>query len=189
MEEVAKDVLRPTYREVHRVWMASKRKMKSKDKRKDRKIVQESPIPWNQADYKAQLKKDLEDIRQKLSQVLGRDLGQSEHSTVEATSPVSCIEGGVLVDLCEQRSGERGSGCDAPAEIYEMPTSVDRSCKTSEGSPTPVTSSLLPPKPPRTRVKQYVWHNSAKKEVWRIFTTNIPSECLFLRFPPCLRFI
>ena len=101
VEEVAKDVLRPVYREVHRVWMACKRKMKSKDKRKDHKIVQESPIPWNQADYKAQLKKDLEDIRQKLSQVLGRDLGQSEHSNVEATSPVSCIEGGVLADLCE----------------------------------------------------------------------------------------
>ena len=55
--------------------------------------------------------------------------------------------------------------CNAPAEIYEFPTSADRSCKTSEGFTTPVTSSLLPPKPPRTKVKQYAWHNSAKKEV------------------------
>ena len=99
VEEVAKDVLRPAYREVHRVWMPSKRNMKSKDKRTDRRIVWESSMPWNQADYKAQLQKDLEDIRQKLSRVLGKDLAKCEHSNVEATSPVSCIEGGVLVDL------------------------------------------------------------------------------------------
>ena len=35
----------------------------------------------------------------------------------------------------------------------------------SEGFPTPVTSSLLPPKPPRTKIKQHAWRNSAKKEV------------------------
>ena len=34
-------------------------------------------MPWDKAGYKDQLKRDLEDIRQKLSQVLGRDLGQS----------------------------------------------------------------------------------------------------------------
>ena len=65
VKEVAKDILRPAYREVHRVWLASKRKSKTKDKREDRKIVRKGPMPWNQADYKAQLKKDLEDIRQK----------------------------------------------------------------------------------------------------------------------------
>ena len=32
------------------------------------------------------------------------------------------IEGGVLVDLCKQRSGERGSGCNAPEEIFKSPT-------------------------------------------------------------------
>ena len=84
---------------------------------------------------------------------------------MEATSPVNCIERGVSVDLSMQRSGERGSGCNAPAVIYEFPTSADRSCKTSEGFTTPVTSSLLPPKLPRTKVKQYAWHNSTKKEV------------------------
>ena len=40
MEEVAKGVLRQDHREVHRVWMASERNMKTKDKREDRKIVQ-----------------------------------------------------------------------------------------------------------------------------------------------------
>ena len=165
VEEVAKDVLRPAYWEVHRVWMASDRPVKTKDKRKDRKIVRKSSMPWNQADYKAQLQKDLEDIRQKLSRVLGKDLAKNEHSNVEATSPVNCIEGGVLVDLGMQRSGKRGSGCDAPAEIYKFPTSADRSCKASEGFPTPVTSPLRPPKPPRTKIRQYSWRNSSKREV------------------------
>ena len=139
--------------------------MKTKDKKEDRKIVWKSSMPWNQADYKAQLQKDLKDIRQKLSRVLGKDLAKKEPSNVEATSPVNCIEGGVLVDLCMKRSRVRGSGCDAPAEIYEFPTSADRSCKAAEGFPTPVTSPLLPPKPPRTKIKQYAWRNSAKKEV------------------------
>ena len=49
MEEVAKGVLRQAYREVHRVWMASERKMKNKDKRKDRKIVRGNSMSWNQA--------------------------------------------------------------------------------------------------------------------------------------------
>ena len=165
VEEVAKDILRPAYRDVYRVWLASKRKRKTKDKRKDRRIVWEGSMPWNQADYKAQLQEDLEDIRQKLSRVLGKDLAKCEHSNVEATSPVSCIEGGVLVDLCEQRSGERGSGCNAPEEIYKFPTLANVSCKSSEGFPTPVTSPLRPPKPPRTERRQYSWRNSSKREV------------------------
>ena len=159
LEEVAKDVLRPAYREVNRVWLVSKRK------RKHLKITPESFMPWDKAGYKDQLKKDLEDIRQKLSQVLGTDLGQSGRLNVEATSPVNCIEGGVLVDLCKQRSGERGSGCNAPEEIYKSPTLANVSCKSSKGSPTPVTSPLMPPKPARTGRKQYSWQNSSKKEV------------------------
>ena len=125
VEEVAKGVLRQAYREVHRVWMASERKMKTKNKREDRKIVWESSIPWNQAGYKAQLQKDLKYIRQKLSRVFGKDLAKSDNSNVEATSPVNCIEGGVLVDLCMQRSGKRGSGCDAPNEADRFPRSAD----------------------------------------------------------------
>ena len=137
VEEVAKGVLRQAYRKVHRDWMASERKMKTKDKRKDRKIVRGSSMPWNQADYKAQLQKDLKDIRQKLRRVLGQDLARSDNSFVEATSPVKCIEGGVLVDLCMQRSGKRGSGCDAPNEADRFPRSADGSFKASEGFPTP----------------------------------------------------
>ena len=64
VEEVAKGVLRQGHREVHRVWMASDIKTKTKEKRKDRRIVRESSMPWNQAGYKAQLQKDLKDIQQ-----------------------------------------------------------------------------------------------------------------------------
>ena len=84
---------------------------------------------------------------------------------MEATSPVNCIEGGVLVDLCKQRSGERGSGCNAPEEIYKSPILANVSWKFSEGSPTPVTSPLMPPKPARTGRKQYSWQNPSKKDV------------------------
>ena len=176
VEEVAKGVLRQAYREVHRVWMASERKMKTKDKRKDRKIVRGSSMPWNQAGYKAQLQKDLKDIRHKLSRVLGKDLAKSDKSFVEATSPANCIEGGVLVDLCMQRSGKRGSGCDAPNEADRLPRSADGSCKASEGFPTPVTSPLRPPKPPRTEVRQYSWRNLARKEVCLYLRTIKPLE-------------
>ena len=63
-----------------------------------------------------------------------------------------------MVNLCMQRSGKRGSGCNAPNE-------ADRFFKSSEGLPTPETSPLRPPKPPRTEVSQYSWHNSIRKEV------------------------
>ena len=79
MEEVAKNVLRPVYREFNRVWLVSKRK------RKDLRIASESFMPWDKEGYKDQLKRDLEDIRQKLSQVLGRDLGKNGHLNVEPT--------------------------------------------------------------------------------------------------------
>ena len=121
VEEVVKGVLRQDHREVHRVWMASERNMKTKDKRKDRRIVRESSMAWKQAGYKAQLQKDLKDIRQKLSRVLGQDLAKSDNSFLEATSPVKCTEGGVLVDLCMQRSGKRRSGCDAPKSAIGSP--------------------------------------------------------------------
>ena len=55
VEEVGKGVLRQGHREVHRVWMASDRPIKTKDKREDRKIVRESSMPWDKAGYKAQL--------------------------------------------------------------------------------------------------------------------------------------
>ena len=165
VEEVVKGVLRQGHREVHRVWMASERKMKTKDKRKDRRIVRESSMPWNQAGYKAQLQKDLKDIRQKLSRVLGKDLAKSDNSFVEATSPVKSIEEGVLVDLCMQRSGKKGSGCDAPNEADRFPRSADGSFKASEGLPTPVTSPLRPPTPPAALIRQNSGRKYVNKEV------------------------
>ena len=165
VEEVAKGVLRQGHREVHRVWMASERPIKTKEKREDRKIIRESSMPWDKAGYKAKLQRDLKDIQHKLSRVLGQDLAKSDSSFVEATSPVKCIVGGVLVDLCMQRSGKRGSGCDAPNEADKFPRSADGSFEASKGFPTPVTSPLRPLKPPRTEVRQYSGRNSAKKEV------------------------
>ena len=102
VEEVAKDVLRPCYWEIHSVWMASARPNETKEKREDRNIDRKSSMPWDKAGYKAQLQKDLKDIRQKISRVFGQDLAKSDRSFVEATSPVKCIERGVLVDLCMQ---------------------------------------------------------------------------------------
>ena len=55
--------------------------------------------------------------------------------------------------------------CDTPNEADIFPRSADGSCKASEGFPTPVTSPLRPPKPPRTEVRQYSWRNSTRKEV------------------------
>ena len=159
VEEVAKNVLRPAYREFNRVWLVSERK------RKDLRIAPESFMPWDKAGYKDQLKKDLEDIRRKLSQVLGKDLSKNGHLNMEATRPVNCIEGGVLVDLCKQRSGERGSGCYGPEEILKSPTLADISWRSSGSSSIPVTTSFMPPKPARTGRKQYSWQNPPKKDI------------------------
>ena len=145
--------------------MASERKMKTKDKRKDRRIVRESSMPWNQAGYKAQLQKDLKDIRQKLSRVLGQDLAKSDNSFVEATSPVKCIEGGVLVDLCMQRSGKRGSDCDTPKSADRFPNSSDGGSKSSEGCPIPVASPPRPPTPPTAQIRQNSGRKYVNKEV------------------------
>ena len=65
VEEVAKNVLRPAYREFNRVWLVSKRK------RKDLRIAPESFMPWDKAGYKDQLKRDLEDIRREVKPSIG----------------------------------------------------------------------------------------------------------------------
>ena len=171
VEEVAKNVLRPAYREFNRVWLVSERK------RKDLRIAPESFMPWDKAGYKDQLKRDLEDIRRKLSQVLGRDLSKNGHLNMEATRPVNCIEGGVLVDLCKQRSGERGSGCYGPEEIFKSPTLADISWRSSGGSSIPVTSPLMPPKPARTGRKRYSWQNPPKKDICMHIRIINPWEC------------
>ena len=123
-------------------------------------------MPWDKAGYKAQLQRDLKDIQHKLSRVLGQDLAKSDSSFVESTSTVKCIEGDVLGDLCMQRSGKRGSGCDAPNEADKFPRSADGSWEASKGFPTPVISPLRPPKPLRTELRQYSWRNSTRKEVF-----------------------
>ena len=171
VEEVAKNVLRPAYREFNRVWLVSRRK------RKDLRIAPGSFMPWDKAGYKDQLKRDLEDIRRKLSQVLGRDLGKNGHLNVEATRPVNCIEGGVLVDLCKQRSDERGSGCNGPEEIFKSPTLADISWRSSGGSSIPVPSPLMPPKPAREGRKRYFWQNPPKKDICMHICIINPWEC------------
>ena len=163
--EVVKGVPRQGHREVHRVWMASESKTKTKYKRKDRKIPQKSSMSWNKTGYKAQLQKDLKDIRQKLSRVSGKNLDKSDNSFVEATSPVKCIEGGILVDLRMQRSGKRGSGCDAPKSADRFSRSADGSFKASKGLPAPVTSPLRPPTPPAAQIRQNSGCKYVNKEV------------------------
>ena len=137
VEEVVKRVPRQGHREVHRVWMASDIKTKTKDKRKKRRIVRESSMPWDKAGYKAQLQKDLKDIRQKLSRVLGQDLDKSDSPIMEATSPVKSMEGSVLVDLCMPRSGKRGSGVTRQKSADRFPKSSDGFSKSSKGFPPP----------------------------------------------------
>ena len=108
---------------------------------------------------------------------MGRDLSKNGHLNVEATRPVNCIEGGVLVDLCKQRSGERGSGCYGPEEIFKSPTLADISWRSSGGSSIPVTSPLMPPKPARTGRKQYSWQNPPKKDICMHIRIINPWEC------------
>ena len=57
------------------------------------------------------------------------------------------------------------SRCNAPEEIYKSPTLSNVSWRSSEGSPIPVTSPLMPPKPARTERKLYSWRNPSKKDV------------------------
>ena len=173
VEEVAKNVLRPCYREIHRVCMASVRLVKTRRKRKDRKIDRKSSMPWDKTVYKAQLGKDLQDIQDKLSRILGRKLVKNDSSFVKETSPVKSIEGGVLVDLCMQRSDKRGSDCDVPNKGKELPRSADGSLGVSKGFPTPLTSSLMPPKPPRTKVREDAWR---KNEICMFIRLLKPSE-------------
>ena len=86
------------------------------------------------------------------------------------------MEEGVSVDLCEQRSGERGSGCYAPEEIYKSNTLANVFYNSSEGFSTPLTS-LMPPKPARTERRHYSWRNSGKREV-----------CMYIRILDPLEF-
>ena len=77
-----------------------------------------------------------------------KDLPVDLRAIVDATDPDNCIEGSVLVDLCRQRSGWRGSGCDVP--------------RTSEEPPVPTTSSPTALPTPAVQVKHYSWRHNAK---------------------------
>ena len=56
-------------------------------------------------------------------------------------------------------------GCYAPEEIYKSNKLANVFYNSSEGLSTPVTSSLMPPKPARTERRLYSWRNSGKREV------------------------
>ena len=56
-----------------------------------------------------------------------------------------------MVDLCVQRSGERGSGCDAPSEGAELPLAMETSSSTS--------------KPPTAKVRRNSCHYSIKNDI------------------------
>ena len=64
-----------------------------------------------------------------------------------------------------QRSGKRGGDCNSPKSADQFPNSSDGCSKSSEGLATPVTSPPRPPKPPRTKIRQYACRNSINKEV------------------------
>ena len=81
----------------------------------------------------------------------GETLPSDLQAVVDATGPDSCIEGNVLVDLCTQKSGQRGSGCDAPAEAEELPITM--------------ASPPKPPTLPAAKVRQYSWHYYAKNDI------------------------
>ena len=78
-----------------------------------------------------------------------KDLSSDLQAVVEATGPDNCIEGSVLVDLCRQRSGQRGNDCDAPRTSEELPMSM--------------ASSPTPPTLPAVQVRQYSWRHDARQ--------------------------
>ena len=88
--------------------------------------------------------------------VLGerKDLPLDLQAVVEAAGQEGCIEGSVLVDLCVQRSGQRGSGCDAPSASEELPL--------------PMETPLPPPTLTAVQVRQYSYRPCAKKNVYDI---------------------
>ena len=119
-EEVIKGVHRQGHLGEHKTWKAFIRKfITTEGRRKCRKIVRTCPEcrlgkdyrqrhlpkgsigssrPWDQEGYVKQLKRELEDIRAKISRIMGQE---------------KVISGGPLLDLCGQRSEEERGSCDA----------------------------------------------------------------------------
>ena len=50
--------------------------------------------------------------------------------------------------------------CDVPNKGEKLPRSADGSLGASKRFPTPLTSPLMPPKPPRTKVREYAWRRN-----------------------------
>ena len=63
--------------------------------------------------------------------------------------------------------------CDIPNKDEKLPRSADGSLGTFKGFPTPLKSSLMPPKPPRTNVRQYAWR---RNEICMLIRLLKPSE-------------
>ena len=63
--------------------------------------------------------------------------------------------------------------CDVPNKGKKLPRSADGSLGVSKGFPTPLASSLMPPKPPRTKVREYAWR---KNEICMFIRLLKPSE-------------
>ena len=97
----------------------------------------------------------------------GEPLPADLQTIVDAAGPDSCIEGSTLVDLCKQRSEEGGSGCNAPAEVEELPVPLASGCDApaeAEEPPVPLAPSPKPPIMPAVQVRQYSWHYYAKHD-------------------------
>ena len=58
----------------------------------------------------------------------GEPLPSVLQAIVEAAGSDAWIEGSTLVDLCKQRSEDRGSGCNAPAEVKDLPVPLASGC-------------------------------------------------------------
>ena len=136
-EEEAEEVINGVHRQghlgEHKTWKAFSRKfITTEGRKKCRKIVHTCPEcqlgkdyrqrhlpkgtigssrPWDQEGYVKQLKRELEDIRAKLSRFLGQE---------------KVISGGPLLDLCGQRSEEEGGSCNASQQqfVFKYETSV-----------------------------------------------------------------
>ena len=121
-EEEAAEVIKGVHRQghlgEHRTWRAFNRKFITTEGRRkcpecrlgkdyrQRHLPKgsiRSSRPWDQEGYVAQLKKELEDIRAKLSRILGQE---------------KVISGGPLLDLWGQRSEEEGGSCDASQQQF-----------------------------------------------------------------------
>ena len=112
------------------------------------KKLKESGIIYDKID----IKKDVHlSVRSKWKRL--RDVEKREK---EKPENAGCI---ILLVTKEQKL-YRDGGCDVPNKDEKLPRSADGSLGASKGFPTPLTSPLMPPKPPRTNVRQHSWRRN-----------------------------